>query len=95
MGKRTRIQVYLDAKQKADVKARSERERTTMSEQIRRAVDAYLIGIAAGELNLLDEAIKAAARELLAMAATLDEANDRLEAVLAELERRRAAREAG
>lgn len=63
---------------------------TRVSEEIRSAVDAYLAGIAADELQLLDAASRAAAADLEAMRTTLAETNRKLDELFARIERERA-----
>jgi ferritin-like protein len=61
-----------------------------VAEEVRHAVDAYLAGVSAEELEILDAATLEAKRHLDAMAADLDRLNAKLDATFAELERLRA-----
>jgi hypothetical protein len=84
-------QVYLEPRQKKALQSRAKARGTRVSEEIRSAVDAYLEGITADELQLLDAASRTAAVELEAMRVTLAETNRKLDDVFARIERERAA----
>ena len=86
--------MYLDAEQKAALQKKAKEKGTKVAEEIRSAVDAYLAGVTPEELALLDMASRAAAEELESMCRALDATNEKLDAVFAELERLRLAREA-
>ena len=83
-------QVYLEPRQKAALQRKAKSKGTKLAEEIRNAVDAYLAGVTAEELELLDAATKAAKRDLDEMVAELDRTNRRVDAVLAEMTRLRA-----
>jgi F0F1-type ATP synthase membrane subunit b/b' len=83
-------QVYLEPRQKAALQKRAKAKGTKVAEEIRRAIDAYLAGITAEELELLDAATRAAKAHLDEMAAELDGVNRRVDAALGEMDRLRA-----
>jgi guanylate kinase len=78
-------QVYLEPQQKKALQARARANGTKVAEEIRRAIDAYLAGISAEELRLLDEGTRKAERHLGEMAAELDRINAQLDAAYAQL----------
>ena len=83
-------QVYLEPRQKAALQRKAKAKGTKLAEEIRNAVDAYLAGVTAEELELLDTATLQAKGHLDAMAAELERTNKRVDAVLAEMTRIRA-----
>jgi guanylate kinase len=83
-------QVYLEPSQKAALQRRAKARGTKVAEEIRKAVDAYLAGVTAEELELLDAATRAAKLDLDHMAADLERVNRRVDAALAEMDRVRA-----
>ena len=83
-------QVYLEPRQKAALQRRAKAKGTKVAEEIRKAVDAYLAGVTAEELELLDAATRAAKVDLDQMAADLERMNRRVDATLAEMDRVRA-----
>jgi hypothetical protein len=83
-------QVYLEPRQKAALQKRAKAKGTKVAEEIRKAVDAYLAGVTAEELELLDAATRTAKLHLDAMAAELDGVNRRVDAALEEMDRIRA-----
>jgi len=83
-------QVYLEPRQKAALQRRAKAKGTKVAEEIRKAIDAYLAGITAEELELLDAATRAAKVQLDEMAAELDGVNRRVDAALGEMDRLRA-----
>ena len=83
-------QVYLEPRQKAALQRRAKAKGTKVAEEIRKAVDAYLAGVTAEELELLDAATRAAKLDLDQMAADLERVNRRVDAKLAEMDRVRA-----
>jgi hypothetical protein len=93
MANRQLTQVYLDAEQKAALQKKAKEKGTRVAEEIRHAVDAYLAGVTREELELLDVASRAAAKELEAMSKALDATNKKLDSVFEELERIRAGRD--
>jgi guanylate kinase len=84
-------QVYLEPRQKAALQKRAKAKGTKVAEEIRKAIDAYLAGVTAEELELLDAATRAAKLQLDEMAAELEGINRRVDATLAEMDRVRAA----
>jgi hypothetical protein len=80
-------QVHLEPRQKAELQRRATANGTKVAEEIRKAVDAYLAGVTAEELELLDAATRAAKLELDQMAADLERVNRRVDAVLAGMDR--------
>lgn len=84
MAARSLTQVYLDPEQRKALKARATAEGTKMSEEIRRAIDAYLAGVTKEELEMLDQASKVAAKHLVEMQQDLIATNTRLELLFAE-----------
>jgi guanylate kinase len=83
-------QVYLEPRQKAALQRRAKAKGTKVAEEIRKAVDAYLAGVTAEELELLDAATRAAKLHLDAMASDLERVNRRVDSALAEMDRIRA-----
>jgi sigma54-dependent transcription regulator len=83
-------QVHLEPRQKAELQRRATANGTKVAEEIGKAVDAYLAGVTAEELERLDAATRAAKLELDRMAADLERVNRRVDAVLAEMDRVRA-----
>jgi len=83
-------QVYLEPRQKAALQRRAKAKGTKVAEEIRKAVDAYLAGVTAEELELLDAATRTAKVQLDEMVAELDGVNRRVDAALEEMDRIRA-----
>jgi guanylate kinase len=83
-------QVYLAPKQKQALQKRARARGTKLAEEVRNAVDAYLAGVTAEELELLDAATREAGRQLDEMAAELERVNKRVDSALAEMKRLRA-----
>lgn len=83
-------QVYLEPRQKAALQRRAKAKGTKVAEEIRKAIDAYLAGVTAAELELLDAATRAAKVQLDEMAAELEGVNRRVDATLAQMARIRA-----
>jgi len=83
-------QVYLAPKQKKALQRRARAKGTKLAEEVRNAVDAYLAGVTAEELALLDAATLEAKRQLDNMAGDLKRLNDRVDRALAEINRLRA-----
>ena len=77
---------HLGSRQKLALKKRAAANGTNVAEEIRHAVDAYLSGITADELKLLDALTLQAERDIGAMNDLLDATNRRAAAVFAELE---------
>ena len=86
-------QVYLEREQKKALQQRAKANGTKVAEEVRRAVDAYLAGISADELRLLDEGTRKAERHLKEMAADLDGINARLDSAFAQLSRKQRSRQ--
>ena len=78
-------QIYLEPSQKAALQKKARANGTNVAEEVRHAVDAYLAGVSAEELELLDSATLEAKRHLDAMASELDRVNTKLDRTLAEL----------
>jgi guanylate kinase len=83
-------QVYLEPKQKEALQKRARAKGTKLAEEIRNAVDAYLAGVSADELALLDAATREAERHLGAMAADLKQLNAKVDRTLVQIDRLRA-----
>lgn len=83
-------QVHLEPRQKAELQRRATANGTKVAEEIRKAVDAYLAGVTAEELEVLDAATRAAKALLDGMAADLERVNRRVDAALVEMGRVRA-----
>ena len=82
-------QIYLAKEQKAALKARAKANGTKVAEEVRHAVDAYLAGISAEDLRLLDAGTRKAQRHFAEMADELDRVNILLDAAIAQLDRQR------
>lgn len=78
-------QVYLEPGQKKALQARAKAHGTKVAEEVRRAVDAYLAGVAPEDLQLLDEGTRRAERHLKEMAQELDVINGKLDRAFAQL----------
>ena len=78
-------QIYLAQDQKKALRAKAKANGTKVAEEVRRAVDAYLAGISAEDLQLLDAGTRKAERNLAEMAADLDRLNAALDAAFVEL----------
>ncbi len=87
----TLTNVYLERKQKEALARRAKARGTNLSAEIRSAIDAYLAGVSAEELQLLDEATRKAEAEIKEMGAILDRANARARRFFKEIERLRSA----
>jgi hypothetical protein len=83
-------QVYLEHEQKAALQKKAKAKGTKVAEEVRSAVDAYLAGVTAEELELLDATTREAEKHLDAMCADLDRVNKRLDTAFAELAKIRA-----
>ena len=83
-------QVYLEPAQKTALQKKARRRGTKVAEEVRNAVDAYLAGVSAEELELLNAATLEAKKHLHAMASGLDRLNSKLDSALSELDRLRA-----
>lgn len=80
-------QVYLESTQKAALQKKAKAKGTKVAEEIRNAVDAYLTGVTAEDLKLLDVATREAQTHLDGMIKELDAMNKKLDAAFAEMER--------
>jgi predicted DNA-binding protein len=80
-------QIYLEREQKKRLQARAKANGTKVAEEVRRAIDAYLAGVSAEELKLLDIGTRRAERHLAEMAGELDRVNAKLDAAFAQLDR--------
>jgi hypothetical protein len=86
--------IYLEDVQKKAIAKKAKSNGTSLSVEIRKAVDAYLVGVSAEELRMLDEATRKAQSEIDEMNAILDAGAVRAEAFFAEMDRLRAAAQA-
>lgn len=82
-------QVYLEPRQKEALQRRARAKGTRLAEEIRSAVDAYLAGVSAEELTLLDAATREAKQHLDAMAFDLKRLNAKVDRTLAQIDRLR------
>jgi len=89
MAKMELTQIYLAQDQKKALRAKAKANGTKVAEEVRRAVDAYLAGISAEDLQVLDAGTRKAERNLVEMAADLDRLNAALDAAFVELNRSR------
>jgi len=89
MAKMELTQIYLAQDQKKALRAKAKANGTRVAEEVRRAVDAYLAGISAEDLQLLDAGTRKAERNLAEMTADLDRLNAALDAAFDELNRSR------
>ncbi len=80
-------QVYLKSAQKAALQKKAKAKGTKVAEEIRNAVDAYLTGVTAEDLKLLDVATREAKNHLDAVIEKLDAVNKKLDVAFAEMER--------
>ena len=64
--------IYLEPAQRKALQARAKRNRTSLSVEARKAIEAYNAGISVDELRLLDEATRRAGEDIDAMIAVLD-----------------------
>jgi len=88
MGRTERIQVLLECQQKRQLETNARVRGNSVAGEIRRAVGAYLAGVAARELQLLDEGSRRAGEHLADMTVELDRLNGRLDSAFAKLSRR-------
>jgi len=87
----TLTNVYLERRQKEALARKAKARGTNLSAEVRSAIDAYLAGVSAEELQLLDEATRKAESEIKEMNAILDRANARAERFFKDLEQARRA----
>lgn len=87
----TLTNVYLERKQKEALARKAKARGTNLSAEVRSAIDAYLVGVSAEELQLLDETTRRAEAEIKEMNAILDRANTRAARFFKQLEQVRAA----
>jgi len=80
-------QIYLKREQKKRLQARAKANGTKVTEEVRRAIDAYLAGVSPEELKLLDIGTRRAEKHLAEMAGELDRVNAKLDAAFAQLDR--------
>ena len=80
-------QIYLEREQKKRLQARAKANGTKVTEEVRRAIDAYLAGVSPEELKLLDIGTRSAEKHLAEMAGELDRVNAKLDAAFAQLDR--------
>ena len=77
--------IYLRSTQKKALQQRAKANGTNVAEEIRSAVDAYLSGVTADEIELLDAATKYAAALFAEMNAMADAMNRKSERIFAEM----------
>lgn len=92
MAKMELTQIYLAPDQKKALRVKARANGTKVAEEVRRAVDAYLAGISAEDLQLLDAGTRKAERNLAEMSADLDRLNAALDAASVELSHSRTKR---
>lgn len=81
--------IHLRPAQKKALQQRAKANGSNVAAEIRNAVDAYLAGVTADELALLDAATKNTETLLAAMNEMLDDVNHRAERIFAEMARLR------
>ena len=81
--------VYLERGQRHALQRRAKVNGTSLSEELRRAIECYLTGIAPEELRLLDDGTRKVEKDINEIACELDRINARLDAALATLSRGR------
>jgi hypothetical protein len=81
---------HLGRSQKAKLKARAKAHGSKLADELRQAVDLYLTGINAEEIELLNAATRCAESDIAEMIAQAEAINRRADAVFAELEALRA-----
>lgn len=64
--------IYLEPAQRKALEARARRNRTSLSVEARKAIEAYNAGLSIDELRLLDEATRKASEDIDGMIAILD-----------------------
>lgn len=82
-------QVYLEREHKNGLQAKAEAHGTTIGEEVRRAVDAYLTGTCGQDLQRLDDGTRKAGRHLKDMADELQRVNNALDIAFARLSSKR------
>jgi len=87
----TLTNVYLERKQKEALARKAKARGTSLSAEVRSAIDAYLAGVSAENLQLLDEATRRAETEINEMNAILDRANARAQRFFKEIDQLRRA----
>lgn len=86
------MMIYVTEAQKRQLRKRAKERGTSVATEVRTAIDIHLSGVSADEIALLDAATQQAERDIRDMVMRLERANKKLDAVLAERGRRRAAR---
>lgn len=87
MSERVLTQIYLDPLQKDGLRHRATERGTTLSEEVRQAVEMYLAGVTHEGIELLHEFSLLAEKEFNAMIETLDESNAHIDEILLEREK--------
>ncbi|MCE2970853.1 MAG: hypothetical protein LW847_11665 [Burkholderiales bacterium] len=82
--------VYLEPAQKRALARKARGNKTNLSVEVRSAIDAYLAGVTADDLKVLDAATRRVEADLADMNATLDRGLARAQDFFAEIERIRA-----
>ena len=90
MGTLVLTNVYLDEGQKKALARKAKADRSNLSAEMRKAVDVYLAGVNAEELQLLDDATRQAKAEIDEMNRILDAGFSRAQSFFAEIEAIRA-----
>ena len=87
MTKRVLTQIYLDPRQKNELQRRAKERGTTLSEEIRQAVEMYLAVVTKEGIELLHEFSLLAEKELNGMIETLDACNRNIDEILIQRDR--------
>jgi len=82
--------VYLEPGQRRALKRRAEARGADLADEVRRAVDAYLVGLTAEGIDLIEGASRLVKRDLDEMIAELDSLNRRIDAALGRMDQIRA-----
>lgn len=88
MGNMELTQVYLEPEQKLALRKRAEARGSTLAQEARRAIDAYLAGAQPQEFELLDQATREAEKNITAMAEDLARVNKRLDQMFRAMSRK-------
>lgn len=85
------MMIYVTGAQKRELQKRARQRGTSVASEVRSAIDTHLAGVSAEELALLDAATRSAERDIQEMIGRLDQANRKLDAILAQRSGRRGA----
>jgi hypothetical protein len=83
--------IYLERAQRRALQARAKRNRTSLSVEARKAIEAYNAGLSVEELRMLDDATRKARRDIDEMIAVLDAGAARSKRFFAAIEKIRRA----